>query len=94
VLSPCRSNTRSGMVPPVPTAMKVVRVQPHGVNWVVELDDVPQATSPRRAEAMEAARRIAEVNRPCEMVVYGFSGEVAERWRCGPEPHRVEGPEP
>jgi hypothetical protein len=72
--------------------MTIVRVHPDGVNWVVELDDVREATCPRRAESIEAARRLADANRPCQVVVYGFAGEVAERWRCGAEPDGVGAP--
>jgi len=59
--------------------MTIYRVVPDGVNWAVELDGVRQATSPRRQEAIDAARRLAEANRPSEVLVYGFSGGVAER---------------
>jgi hypothetical protein len=59
--------------------MNVYRVVPDGVNWAVDLDGLQVARSPRRFEAIDEARRLAEANRPSEVVVYGFDGDVDER---------------
>jgi len=58
-------------------------VVPDGTDSAVTLQGSVVTHSPRRAEAIEAGRRLAEANQPNKVVVRGFGGQIEEEWTPG-----------
>jgi Uncharacterized protein conserved in bacteria (DUF2188) len=65
---------------------KVYDVVPDGTGWAVTSDGMTVASSPRKAEATEGAKRLAMANQPSEVHVHRFDGSPEAVWTYGDGP--------